>query len=112
MRIPRIRACLTKDWIVRPFSRTAKADLAERLQAALLAPDDAWTPFWFCDVPVRARVIHDSLGDEAKGYGVMVDGKVYQGRWAPTVQTHSSAYRELVPILLAAQLMCSASPPA
>lgn len=41
----------------------------------------------------------------------MVDGKVYQGRWAATGQAHSSAYRELVPILLAAQLLCTTSPP-
>jgi hypothetical protein len=56
-------------------------------------------------------VIHDSSGNEAKGFGVMVDGIVYQGRWAATGQAHSSAYRELVPILLAAQLLCTTSPP-
>lgn len=114
--IPRIRACLKSrgGGPVACLTDGARADLAwweRRLQAAIRAPDDAWAPFWFSEVPVCARVIHDSSGDEAQGFGVMVDGKVYQGRWACTGQEHSSAYRELVPILLAAQLVCDNHPP-
>jgi hypothetical protein len=113
--IPRIRACITRKWggPLACLTPGALADLAwweRRLQAALQAPDDTWAPFWFSEVPVCARVIHDSSGDEAQGFGVMVDGKVYQGRWAYTGQEHSSAYRELVPILLAAQLVCDNHP--
>jgi len=119
--IPRIRECLTRrlgatrrGGVLRVgLTKGARADLAwweERLETALRAPDEAWAPFWFTDVPDMARVIHDSSGDEAKGFGVMVDGNVYQGRWAHTGQAHSSAYRELVPILLAAQILCSSTP--
>lgn len=114
--IPRIRACFKRGWggPLACLTDGARADLVwweQRLQSAIRAPDDAWAPFWFSKVPVCARVIHDSSGDEAQGFGVMVDGKVYQGRWACTGQEHSSAYRELVPILLAAQLVCDNHPP-
>lgn len=62
-------------------------------------------------MPIRARVIHDSSGDEQKGFGLMWEGRVYKGAWAVTGREHSSAYRELVPIFLAALLVCQTSPP-
>lgn len=115
VRLPRIRSCL-QPWHQRRIclSSGAQEDLRwweARLGAALHLPDGPWAPFWMSRVPVRARVIHDSSGDEAQGFGLLLDGRVYHGFWAVTGREHSSAYRELVPIYLAAVLVCTASPP-
>jgi hypothetical protein len=115
VRLPRIRACLHQ-WQKRgiTLSPGATEDLkwwAARLEAGLALPDGPWVPFWVSSLPIRARVIHDSSGDEKKGFGLMLDGRVYKGTWAVTGREHSSAYRELVPIFLAALLVCQTSPP-
>jgi hypothetical protein len=96
------------------LSEGAKDDLQwweVRLGVWRNLPDGPWAPFWVNTVPVRARVIHDSSGDERKGFGLMLDGCVYQGSWVVTGRQHSSAYRELVPIFLAALLVCREAPP-
>jgi hypothetical protein len=114
VRLPRIRACLQKWARGITLSPGALDDLhwwEARLGAGLSLTDGPWAPFWVDPVPIRARVIHDSSGDEQKGFGLMWEGRVYKGTWAVTGREHSSAYRELVPIFLAALLVCQTSPP-
>lgn len=74
------------------------------LLRGLRSRDGCWAPFWLHGVPQPTRVISDSSGDEAQGFGLVYDGRLSQGFWRHTGVEHSSAYRELVPVLLALHL--------
>ena len=60
--------------------------------------------FWTTSLPVTVRIFHDASGDEARGFGLAMGDQVYQGFWKETGTARSSAYRELIPVLLALHL--------
>ena len=107
--MPRICQCLYRtdgqpDSLV-TLNPGAPEDLMWWLPHLDVDHEGMWAPFWFDELPIRARVIHDSSGDEAKGFGLLLDDYVYQGKWSVTGRAHSSAYRELIPMLLEVQLL-------
>lgn len=116
IRLCRLTGCLAAHRGPRPLRLLAGAqeDLEwwritlSELQDESSAPRGV--PFWDSSLPIRARIYSDSSGDEVMGFGLAFGGRVYQGQWRHTGEQHSSAYRELVPILLAMMLSLSDSP--
>lgn len=63
-----------------------------------------WTSFWAAAPPTRCSVVSDAA-DAAHGFAAIIDGTAFVGKWDPeVVEGKSSAWRELIPILLAVHL--------
>ena len=60
-------------------------------------------PFWTEQPPVYCDIFSDASGDI--GYGLVLNGKAYQGLWSPLPEGTSSCFKELMPVLLALQLL-------
>lgn len=58
-----------------------------------------WVPFWTEEAPVHCRTFSDASGNI--GFGLVVEGQVYQGLWSEDIADKSSGYKELIPVLLA-----------
>lgn len=113
VRLARIRGCDRAPTRIRHFDRRvqlsagAQEDLRwwlARLTAAIDHAEGCWAPFWTTSLPVTVRIFHDASGDEARGFGLAMGDQVYQGFWKQTGAARSSAYRELIPVLLALHL--------
>jgi hypothetical protein len=97
-----------------PVADAVREDLewwAATFERGLRERDGCWAPFWVDGLPEPVRVFSDSSGDEAQGFGLVYGGRVYQGFWRDTGEERSSAFRELVPVLLALQLRAAAKVP-
>jgi hypothetical protein len=84
------------------LSREAKQDLQwwlTQLEAELASkPLGISSPIWNQVPPSRCRIFSDA-GAPDKGFAVLIEGCMYQGRWNPGAADKSSAWRELVPVL-------------
>lgn len=74
-----------------------------REQLAADAHAKVWMPFWSSQPPVLCSIYSDASGDV--GYGLVMGERVIQGLWQPDVKSKSSGYKELIPILLALELL-------
>jgi hypothetical protein len=81
------------------------------LERGLRCRDGCWAPFWLEGLPAPTQVFSDSSGEEDMGFGLAVGDRLYQGLWQETGEAHSSAFRELVPVLLAMELRAAARRP-
>jgi hypothetical protein len=110
-RLSRIRACIPGGGDYRPhphkrvsLSPEARADLLwwrEQLQMAAAHP--RFVPFWTDKPPVFCNIFSDAAGDV--GFGLVVGDQVFQGLWHKEALGQSSCYKELVPILLAIEML-------
>jgi hypothetical protein len=110
-RLSRIRACIPGGGNYRPhphkkisLSPEAQADLLwwrEQLQMA--ADHPRFVPFWTDKPPVFCNIFSDAAGDV--GFGLVVGDQVFQGLWQKEVLGQSSCFKELVPILLAIEVL-------
>lgn len=110
-RLRRLRQCIPGGGSYHPHPKqrayltaAAKEDLrwwAKQLQQAVANP--RYVPFWTDKPPVFANIFSDAAGDV--GYGLVVNGQVYQGLWQKEALVESSGYKELVPVLLALELL-------
>ena len=110
-RLSRIRACIPGGGNYRPhphkrvsLSPEARADLLwwrEQLQMAAVNPRSV--PFWTDKPPVFCNIFSDAAGDV--GFGLVVGDEVFQGLWQKEVLGQSSCFKELVPILLAIEML-------
>lgn len=111
VRLSRIRACIPGGGSYRPhphkrisLSPEATADLLwwrEQLQMAAAYP--RFVPCWTDKPPVFCSIFSDAAGDV--GFGLGMGGQVYQGLWQKEVLGESSCFQELVPILLAIEML-------
>ena len=109
-RLKRLRACLWahnrphRSFLPVGLSTEAKEDLEWWSQHIHnMANTDVWVPFWIDHPPIHASIISDASGDT--GFGVIIGEHVYQGLWTDEIKDASSAYKELIPVLLALQLL-------
>ena len=110
-RLSRIRACIKGGGGYRPHPRTKVwfSDAAMEdmrwwaSQLAQYAENPRFVPFWTDKPPVYCDIFSDASGDI--GYGLVLQGKAYQGLWQGATTGASSCYKELIPILLALQLL-------
>ena len=110
-RLSRIRACIKGGVGYRPhphskvrLSKEAIEDLRWWSgQFSMQVSQPRLVPFWTEQTPVYCDIFSDAAGDI--GYGLVLNGKAYQGLWRPEILGASSGYKELVPILLALQLL-------
>lgn len=94
------RPCPHKNYLRITLSDDAITDLEWWLARVSNPTQAIWAPFWMDTPPIRCAIFSDASGDV--GFGAVVDTTVIQGTWTPTMQdTASSAYKELVPVLLA-----------
>jgi hypothetical protein len=110
-RLARIRACVPGGGHYRPSPRTkvtlspeAKIDLLwwqDQLSMSIAQP--RYVPFWTDKPPVFCNIFSDAAGDV--GFGLVVGDQVFQGLWKDEALGQSSCYKELVPILLAIQML-------
>lgn len=110
-RLHRIRKCIHAGGGYQPrpgtivsLSQDAMADLrwwADLLQQEAIHPRSV--PFWTSQPPVFCNVFSDAAGEV--GYGLVVGDRVFQGLWRPEAIGESSCFKELVPVLLALQML-------
>ena len=62
-----------------------------------------FVPFWTDKPPVFCNIFSDAAGDV--GFGLVVGDQVFQGLWQKEVLGQSSCFKELVPILLAIEML-------
>jgi hypothetical protein len=111
IRLRRIRACAPGGGHYHPppntkvqLSDEAKADIAWWMTQLMdAATHQRWVPFWTQQPPVHCSIYSDAAGDV--GYGLVVGDQVLQGLWTPEVLGNSSGFKELVPVLLALELL-------
>ena len=110
-RLSRIRACIPGGGHYRPsphkkvsLSPEAKEDLIWwREQLRLSAAQPRFVPFWTDKPPVFCNIFSDASGEI--GFGLVVGDQVFQGLWQKEVVGQSSCFKELVPVLLAIELL-------
>lgn len=110
-RLSRIRACIPGGGHYRPSPHTkvslspeAKEDLLwwrEQLRTCAAQPRSV--PFWTDKPPVFCNIFSDASGEI--GFGLVVGDQVFQGLWQEDVVGQSSCFKELVPILLAIEIL-------
>ena len=93
-----------------PVNLTADARLELRwwlttLQDAATTPP--WCPIWEGRPPITARVLSDASGAIGGGFGLVCNGHIVQGQFAPPPPgtQYSSAYLELAPVLWAVKIL-------
>lgn len=110
-RLSRLRRCVPGGGRYHPspyarveLSAEAREDISwwcDQLAHAAIHP--RLVPFWTAEVPIFCNIYSDASG--GVGYGLVLGDEVYQGTWTEEVLNGSSCYKELVPVLLALELL-------
>lgn len=80
------------------------------LSLAIHTNTHVWTSFWAPAPPHKCSVVSDAA-EASQGFAAIIDRTVYIGRWNQAqVENKSSAWRELIPILLAVHLRAPLMP--
>jgi hypothetical protein len=110
-RLRRIRQCIPGGGRYHPspsthvsLSSAAREDLKWWEQQLLLASQQPrYVPFWTEQPPIYCNIFSDAAGDV--GFGLVLGDKVYQGLWREETLKESSCFKELIPILLALEML-------